>query len=187
MRIETERLCVRTLTAADEEALFAVLSDGEVMRYIEPPFTREQTRAFLQTACGTETPPVYGVEEKASGLLIGHLIFHPFDECGWELGWILRRDCWGMGFAAELTAALVARAGEMKIPSLVLECCPEQLATCRLAERFGFLPETGEGALLRFRLRVDGGNPTPCGQTDGKSCQSSKKVSLSDALSAIIT
>lgn len=187
MRIETERLRVRPLTAADEEALFAVLSDGEVMRYIEPPFTREKTRAFVHTACGTETPPVHGVEEKASGLVIGHLIFHPFDECGWELGWILRRDRWGMGLAAELTAALIARAREMKIPSLVLECCPEQLATCRLAERFGFLPETGEGALLRFRLWVDGGDPTPCGETDGNSCQPPKKVSLSDELSAIMT
>jgi hypothetical protein len=40
--------------------------------------------------------------------------------------------------------------------------------------------------LLRFRFWVEGGDPTPCGETDGNSCQFSKKVSLSDMLSAII-
>ena len=186
MRMETKRLYVRPLTAADEEALFAVLSDEEVMRWIEPPYSLEQTRAFLLMACGAELPPVYGVEEKASGLLVGHLIFHPFDGTAWELGWILRRDRWGRGFASELTAAAVATAREIRIPALVLECCPEQLATRRLAERFGFQPEAGDGPLLRFRLRIEGDALPQSGERHGKTWQFSKKVSLSGEDSVII-
>ena len=40
MEMETARLRVRPLKAVDEEALFAVLSDEETMRCLEPPFTR---------------------------------------------------------------------------------------------------------------------------------------------------
>lgn len=40
-------LRVRRMTEADLEPLHRLLSDPEVMRYLEPPFSREQTRAFL--------------------------------------------------------------------------------------------------------------------------------------------
>ena len=40
--LETRRLQVRRLEEADAEALYAVLSDPEVMRQIEPPFSLER-------------------------------------------------------------------------------------------------------------------------------------------------
>ena len=46
MLIETDRLLVRRLMENDTDALFAVLSDTEVMRYIEPTFSREQTQVY---------------------------------------------------------------------------------------------------------------------------------------------
>lgn len=45
---ETEALHIRRLTAEDLEPLHRLLSDPAVMRYLEPPFTRAQTEAFLQ-------------------------------------------------------------------------------------------------------------------------------------------
>ena len=47
---ETEALHIRRLTAEDLEPLHRLLSDPAVMRYLEPPFTRAQTEAFLQKA-----------------------------------------------------------------------------------------------------------------------------------------
>ena len=92
MRIETDRLLVRRLTENDAVALFRALSDLEVMRYIEAPFTLEQTEAFIRNVGLCDPPLVYAVVWKQTGELIGHLIWHCWDETAMELGWILRRD-----------------------------------------------------------------------------------------------
>ena len=45
---ENARLRLRTMCRDDLEELYALLSDAEVMRWLEPPFTREQAERFLQ-------------------------------------------------------------------------------------------------------------------------------------------
>lgn len=50
MERKSAGLQVRRMTEADLEPLHRLLSDPEVMRYLEPPFSREQTRAFLDRA-----------------------------------------------------------------------------------------------------------------------------------------
>ena len=148
--IETERLLVRRLQEADAENLYAVLSDPEVMRYIEPPFSLEQTRSFIREAGLCEPPLVYAVIWKQTGELIGHLIWHPWDETAMELGWILRRDFWGRGIARELTAAILTRTDR----DVVLECSPEQTATRRIAESFGFARTASAKDLLCYRRSI---------------------------------
>lgn len=149
MRMETPRLLVRDFRAEDAPALFAVLSDPAVMRYLEPPFSLEQTQRFLHRAGLCRPPQIFAVEEKLSGALIGHLIWHPWEENAMELGWVLRRDCWGRGYASELTEALLAGADR----DIVIECSPQQTATVQIAERFGFMrcSPIGELAVYRFR------------------------------------
>lgn len=134
MRIETDRLLVRRLTEDDTEALFAVLSDPEVMWYIEPPVSLEQTQAFIRNVGLFDPPLVYAVVWKQTGELIGHLIWHPWDETAMELGWILRRDFWGFGIAKELTEAMLNRTSK----DVILECSPAQTVTRHIAEAFGF-------------------------------------------------
>ena len=56
----------------------------------------------------------------------------------WELGWILGRGFWGRGYARELTAEVLARAPELGITSVVLECRPDQGATAAIARGWGF-------------------------------------------------
>lgn len=131
---ETERLLVRRLTENDADALYAVLSDPEVMRYIEPPFSREQTQEFIRSSGMCDPPLVYAVMWKQTGELIGHLIWHSWDETAMELGWILRRDLWGHGITKELTASVLAQADQ----DVILECSPAQTATRHIAEAFGF-------------------------------------------------
>lgn len=147
--LESPRLLVRPFTEEDAPALHAVLSDPAVMRWIEPPFTPAQTAAFLREAGLCRPPRVYAVVRKDGGGLIGHLIWHPWDETAMELGWILRRDCWGQGFARELTEAVLARSEG----DVVIECCPEQAATRRLAERFGFRLTGERDGLVVYRLK----------------------------------
>lgn len=61
---------IREMTLADLDELYALLSDSEVMRYIEPPFSKEQTMQFLVDAGLSEKPLVYAVED--SGSFIGY-------------------------------------------------------------------------------------------------------------------
>ena len=63
---------IRKMTLDDLDDLYALLSDSEVMRYIEPPFTKEQTVQFLMDAGLSEKPLVYAVED--SGSFIGYAI-----------------------------------------------------------------------------------------------------------------
>ena len=165
MLFETARLSVRPLALPDLPALHDVLSDPEVMRYLEPPFSKAQTEAFIRD-CGLACPPlVYGVEEKSTGTLAGHLIFHPYDGPDvWELGWVLGRRFWGKGYAAELTDAAVRYAAGAGIKALLLECAPGQAATAHIARRFQFAPAGSVDGLLRFLRPIQ---PLPTGRGDG--------------------
>lgn len=55
------KLMIRKMTDQDLELLCVLLSDPDVMRYLEPPYSNEQTRAFLMAAM-SDHPPVYAVD-----------------------------------------------------------------------------------------------------------------------------
>ena len=65
MAMKTRQLTVRPFREDDLEALFQLLSDPEVMRYLEPPFSREQTADFLHSAGICDPPLIYAVEDAA--------------------------------------------------------------------------------------------------------------------------
>lgn len=153
MTWDTGRLTVRPFLPSDAPALFESLSDPRVMEYIEPPLTLEATERFLETCGLGPAPLVYAVEEKGGGV-VGHLIFHPYEGTAWELGWVLRRDRWGRGYARELTRAAIEYARAQGISALILECVPEQAATRRIARAFGFSQTEGADGLLAFRLEL---------------------------------
>ena len=153
MRIETQRLLVRPFEERDLDALCAVLSDPETMKYIEPPFSCERTARFLREAGLCEPPLVFAAEDH--GGVIGYVIFHA---CGapdrYEVGWVLRCDRWGRGYASELTAALIAEGRARGLKSLLIECDPRQAATRRSADAFGFRPAVREDGLEVFLLEL---------------------------------
>ena len=151
MDLKTKHLLIRELTMADLDDLYAILSDPEAMRFIEPPYTRQQTAAFITENSRSEVPLVYGVESLETGSLIGHLIWHPFDSEAYELGWILDRTYWGRGYAAELTRALVDLA-KQELRDVVIQCTPEQLAARHIAEKFGFFFLGVENGLCMYRF-----------------------------------
>lgn len=153
MYLETSRCLIRPLSLDDAEALHLSLSDPEVMHFIEPPFTLDKTRAFLQTAGLSSPPLVHALLWKSTGDVIGHVIFHPYQGCrDWEMGWIIRRNCWGMGIASEVSLALMDFARQQGIPGLIIECDPRQEATRHIAEKLGFQPIGEEDGCMVFKL-----------------------------------
>ena len=111
-------LTIRRLRPSDAEALYRILSDRQVMRYLEPPYDRLQTEQFLREAGLAEPPLVYGAEE--GGRLLGYVIYHAYDPDSMELGWVLSPDCWGKGYASRLTDRLVDYANDHGVELLLL-------------------------------------------------------------------
>ncbi len=150
--LRTKRLTVRLFRADDLDPLYRLLSDPEVMRFLEPPFSRQQTADFLEHAGLCEPPLVYAVED-AAGEFVGYVIWHPYEQGADEIGWVLCREYWHKGYAQELTEAMIAGA-HGRTDSLVIECLPEQLATRRLALKNGFVYDGKSGVCDVYRRRV---------------------------------
>ena len=107
--IETPRLLLRPMTEADAEAAFVWLSDPEVNRYMPYSLYTEveaarKWLAALKPDCGE-----FGFVRKEDGVLIGAGSISEEDGA-WELGYNLRRDCWGQGYATEAARALISWA-----------------------------------------------------------------------------
>ena len=59
-------ITIRRMLPNDVDALYRLLSDQAVMRYLEPPYDREQAEVFLHTAGLAEPPLVYAAEENGA-------------------------------------------------------------------------------------------------------------------------
>ncbi|MCQ2355145.1 MAG: GNAT family N-acetyltransferase [Clostridia bacterium] len=129
-------LQIRKMIPKDFKPLHKLLSDPGVMKYLEPPFSAEQTKSFLQEAGLSDPPLVYSVV--LQGRFIGYAIYHPYDEDAMEIGWVLLPEYWGRGFAGEITKMLIEKAKKEK-KNAVIECVPQQTASKRIAEKNGFV------------------------------------------------
>ena len=109
MYLETERMTVRDFAMDDLEDLQAILGDEETMAYSEPTYTRERTAEFLRQFCIEKKGAVAAVL-KATGRVIGYILFHELDEGVYEMGWFFNRTCWGKGYALEACKAVVDHA-----------------------------------------------------------------------------
>lgn len=152
MDLLTQRCLIRRFTEKDAAHLYEVLSSKEVMEYIEPPFDFGQTQKFIEEAGLCEPPLVYALVCRTAGIVIGHVIFHRYEEDSCEIGWIIRRDYWGMGIASEVTASLIEYAKTLNFRSCVIECDPNQAASIRLAQKHGFIYEGEDDDCAVYRL-----------------------------------
>ena len=151
MDLKTARLSIRPFTMEDTDALFSILGDPEVMRFIEPPYTRNQTAAFIADQIRAEIPQSYALTDCHNGQLLGHVIWHPHDSESYELGWILGQEHWGKGYATEVTQALLGIAWS-ELKDVVIQCTPEQTTTANIALKNSFFFLGVENGLNVFRF-----------------------------------
>lgn len=138
MMIETDRLIIRKFDIFDTEALYKILSNEMVMQYLEPVYDFEKTAAFINDYAMCEPPKVFALEYKRNNSVIGHLIYHPYDNESYEIGWIIDDKFWNKGIASEITVAVIDYARKSNISSIVIECHCNQTITRRIAEKYGF-------------------------------------------------
>lgn len=158
--LETARLLVRRLRMDDAPAMLEILSDPETTRYWGRPamtelpqaeqYTRENLRWMDDGHC-----LYWGIEEKASGRMIGTctLFKLDLDNQRGEIGYLLNRSFWRRGLMKEALGSVIAHAFDgMQLHRLEADIDPENIASIRLLEGFGFQHE----GLFRDRWRVNG-------------------------------
>jgi [ribosomal protein S5]-alanine N-acetyltransferase len=142
--LETQRLLLREFVPEDVDALAAVLSDPEAMRFYPAPLDLAAVGAWIERNRRRYADAGHGLWAmilKSSGELIGDCgltrqIVDGADEI--EIGYHVRRDLWGRGYAPEAARACqdygFARLGADRLISLIR---PENLPSRRVAEKTG--------------------------------------------------
>jgi RimJ/RimL family protein N-acetyltransferase len=145
--LATPRLLLEPRTMADNEGCFKMDSDPEVIRFIAVPWADDAAhKAFIEAR--TRGPYPFGqgywtVRQKSEPTrFLGWILLMPLDAVGpdTEIGWRLRRDAWGAGFATEAARALLEHAfTTLGLAEVVADIHPENTRSVRVAEKIGLL------------------------------------------------
>ncbi|MDQ3494162.1 MAG: GNAT family N-acetyltransferase [Pseudomonadota bacterium] len=140
--LETERLILRLPRIEDFERYAELIGDEEACRYIGGHQPRGGAwRRFLQMpgAWALQGFAMFSVVEKAGGQWVGQV--GPWQPDGWpgtEIGYVLHRDAWGMGYAVESAVAAIDWAFDTQGWDEVIHCiAPENIASQQVAQRLG--------------------------------------------------
>ena len=153
MRIETERMLVREFQPDDVNDLHEILGDAETMENCEPAYDLEKTQTFLEEFCIAKKGAVAAVL-KDSKKVIGYILFKPWEESVYEIGWIFNKKYWRQGYAYEACSALLAHGfRDMQIHKVVAEAIDRQ-KSLRLMEKLGMKRE----GVQRSQTRDNFGN-----------------------------
>jgi ribosomal-protein-alanine N-acetyltransferase len=139
-RIETARLVLRRASMDDLPAVHAMLSDPASMRYwSSPPHTElEESRVWLASMVDSDPALSDDFLIERDGEVIGKM------GC-WRtptMGFLLRSDCQGRGYAGEAMDAFLAYIGTRGFTQLDADADPRNAASIGLLTSRGFR-ETG--------------------------------------------
>ncbi|WP_055045152.1 GNAT family N-acetyltransferase [Devosia sp. A16] len=152
MRLETERLILRSWESRDLAPLAAVLGDPEVRRFYPSTATPEQTRAQLDFSIDRQTVAGFhfgAAELRATGRFVGlvGLGYIPDEtraairgEPLVEIGWQLDKAFWGLGLAPEGARAWLDYGfGTLNLPEIVAFTYAGNLPSQRVMEKIGMM------------------------------------------------
>lgn len=145
--LESGRLRLRRFTEADIELLVELDSDPQVMRYITggvptPRSAYEQTYLPRWFAIYAAQPGLgyFAAERRTTGEFLGwfHLRDDRIEPAYVELGYRLRRDAWGHGFATEGGRALLRHGfGTLGVEQISARTLVGNVASQRVMQKCG--------------------------------------------------
>lgn len=148
--LETDRLFLRELLPSDETNIFLLNSDPEVMRYLTDgkPYTSSEARNELLGMISLTTLHkgnfgFWAVVCKKKGDFIGWFHFRPNKKdrnniSVIELGYRLKREYWGKGFATEGSLALIQKGfQDLGVLEVYATTMKKNTASQRVMEKVG--------------------------------------------------
>jgi RimJ/RimL family protein N-acetyltransferase len=158
--LDAPRLRLRTLTEADVPAIFSIFSNAEALRYwshgpMSDPAEADRLLDDIRRHAAAGTLFQWGIARRETGEVIGTCTLHRIERAHRraELGYIVKRELWGNGFAHEALTALLDHAfGTMGLHKLEADIDPRNAASIRSVEKLGFKRE----GHLRERYQILG-------------------------------
>jgi ribosomal-protein-alanine N-acetyltransferase len=145
---ETPRLRLRRLRLDDEEAVFAIASDPEQMRYYPRPKTRDEVRAWLDWNLSLYERHGFGtwaVETAPDWRFAGYCGIRPVTVDGageFELAWHIAKTHWNRGLGTEAAQLAAERAFKrFGLTRLVALIHPDNIPSRRVANKLGMTEE----------------------------------------------
>lgn len=159
--LETERCFLSLITEKHKAEIYKIYSDIDVMQFMQRPAFTDINQA-LELINQWETKRIkneairWGVFSKDNpSMLIGTIALQYWNKSSnsIEVGADLLKEYWGKGLAFEFTKPVIAFAfEELNINRLELRCDPNNIASNRIAQKFGL---TFEGTLREY-VYIDG-------------------------------
>lgn len=144
-KLTTERLCLRHFRHQDDEAMYRIFCDPEVMRFSDGTKDKAWVQAWLHQ-CRERYENwgfgPYAVVDQASREVIGYcgLFFFPEldGQAEIEIGYRLARSAWGKGYATEAAQAVRDYAfNTLGIKRLIALIDPSNFSSVHVAEKIG--------------------------------------------------
>lgn len=145
--LTTERLRLRPLRPDDAESLHNAFGDVELMTWWSsaPDATVDDTRRRVVANSDSDAYPTWAVTLANDDRALGWVVFIPRRSGIREIGYIMRRDAWGQGYAREAVSAVIDHGfGELGLRRIIADTDPDNAGSNRLLETLGF---TREGRL----------------------------------------
>ena len=156
--LESQRLLLRPLEAADADLEVEIGTDPEAMKYVGDVETKDKIvrdMAKYTRRCAGGSIGVWCVTDRLTMEKLGSAILLPLpieeDDTNWDLvlgdelpdceievGYMLKRSAWGKGYATEATKRLLKFAfEETPLEEVVATTDPENTASKRVLEKCG--------------------------------------------------
>lgn len=154
--LQTQRLVLRRLAMRDAQDIFDYSRDAEVARHVLWAAQRDISEAreyirYMTRRYRADEPSSWGIEEKASGRIIGTIGYMHYDpdnnSC--ELGYSLARRAWNRGYMTEALRRVIDYSFEaLDVNRIEAQHELDNPASGRVMEKCGMKRE----GVLRQRL-----------------------------------
>ncbi|MDG2264986.1 MAG: GNAT family N-acetyltransferase [Candidatus Marinamargulisbacteria bacterium] len=155
--IRTDRLLIRPLIASDSSALFDIFSNPMVTEYAigYPHETVVESQNYIQSvldAYTQGTAAIWGITVRDAQEVIGIIGYELWfsDHNRAEIGYTLRQDYWGHGYATEALRGVASYGfSQLKLNRIEATAQPDNTASWHVLQKAGF---QREGLLKQFIL-----------------------------------
>lgn len=144
-KIKTERLILTRYCDQDEELLVGLLTDPDVMRFVDKGALSPGQAKGLWQKLMTDLYPrgddtIWAIRARSDMRYIGNASIRPRPEkqSDWEISYYLRPDEWGKGYATDTATKLIEYGfGVMGLEAVFATVDPRNKASRRVLEKCG--------------------------------------------------
>ncbi|MDF0478859.1 GNAT family N-acetyltransferase [Vagococcus sp. PNs007] len=142
MKIETERLIIRSYKDEDKKEALLFLGDEETM-YFLPEEVFDLAKVSELIGKQKKKEEYFAVELRETNQVIGHLYFAAFfGDHSYEIGWVFNKQFHSKGYGYEAANAIMTYGfDQLTIHRIIATCQPDNHGSYKLMEKLGMRRE----------------------------------------------